>query len=183
MDDGSPIDEHIQSLEAAVPDPSRRMFLPLLATTMASLAAANLPAQAKQAVSSADAGTIWWNELRTRDPVQARSFYAGVIGWTPKMVGQDDMARPPAPGEKGYTLFMMRGQEAAGAEEIETDDPSPHRGWFTYIQVDDVDEAVRKATTLGGRVIQNPVDVPAVGRMAEIADPEGNRLGLVSPRT
>ena len=177
--DDLPTDERASSPEAAVPNPTRRLVLPLLATAMTTLAVGD--AQAKQAVSSADAGTIWWSELRTRDAGRAHAFYSGVLGWTAKTVAEGDSGRPPAPGEDAYTLFMMRGQEVAGAEEIDADDPSP--GWFTYVQVEDVDAAVRKATALGGKVVQQPTDVAGAGRMAEIADPEGNRLGLVSPRT
>jgi predicted enzyme related to lactoylglutathione lyase len=112
-----------------------------------------------------------------------RTFYAGVVGWTPKVVAQDDMTRPPTAGEKGYTLFTMRGQEVAGAEEIEAGDAAdPRSGWFAYVQVDNVDEAAERAAKHGGKVVQQPFDVPGVGRIAEIEDPEGNRVGLVSPR-
>ncbi len=184
MDHDLPIHDHVVPPADATPNPTRRSVLPLVGTTLAALAAGKLPAQAKPATSSADVGTIWWSELRTRDPERARAFYAGVIGWIPKMVAQDDMARPPAPGEKGYTLFMMRGQEVAGAEQIEPDDLTGLRqGWSTYVQVDDVDETLRKVATLGGKTTQQAVDVPGVGRFAVIEDPEGNRLGLVSPRT
>jgi predicted enzyme related to lactoylglutathione lyase len=171
-------DKRASSPEASAPNPTRRLVLPLLATTMATLAVGK--AQAKQAVAGADAGTIWWSELRTRDSSRAQAFYSGALGWTVKTVAEDDASRPPKPGESGYTLFMMRGQEVAGAEKIEDDDPHP--GWFTYVQVDDVDATVRKATALGGKVVQQPTDVPGVGRIGEIEDPEGNRLGLVSPR-
>jgi predicted enzyme related to lactoylglutathione lyase len=160
---------------------SRRVFLPALASS--GLVAAHLPAHAKQAVTASEAGTIWWSELRTRDPLGTRAFYAGVLGWTAKVVAQDDAARPPTAGEKSYTLFTVRGQEVAGAEELEADDPTRQRpGWFTYVQVDDVDEAAQKAIKHGGKVMQAPFDVAGVGRMAEIEDPEGNRVGLVSIR-
>lgn len=178
----SPTVEQAALQGAVVPDPGRRTLLPLLAATMAALATAKASAQAKQTVSNADTGTIWWSELRTRDSARARSFYAGAIGWTPKTVAQDNPTRPPAPGEKAYTLFLARGQEAAGVEEVEQGDTSTRPGWFTYVQVDDVDETVKKVVALGGKVVQEPIDVAAVGRMAEIEDPEGNRLGLVSPR-
>lgn len=164
---------------------TRRDVLPALTSAVATsaLVASSLPTQAKQAVSNSEAGTIWWNELYTRDPLAMRTFYASVIGWTPKIVAQNDTTRPPAAGEKSYTIFTMHGQEVAGAETIEPDDPGGRRpGWFAYVQVDDVDEAARKAIGGGGRVVEQPFDVPSVGRMAEIEDPEGNRIGLVSPR-
>jgi predicted enzyme related to lactoylglutathione lyase len=179
MGKNSPSRDQPEPVESST---TRRGVLPMLAGTITALAAATHPAQAKQTGSNPDSGTVWWTELRTRDPARARSFYAGVIGWTPKLVSQDDPTRPPASGEKDYTLFMMRGQEAAGAEEIRPDETSARPGWLTYVQVDDVDEAIKKVATLGGKVVQEPTDVVGVGRMAEIEDPEGNRLGLMSPR-
>jgi uncharacterized protein len=162
---------------------TRRIFLPALtaAVTSSGLAAAKPAAQGKQPpATSSDLGTVWWTELRTRNLAATRDFYAGVIGWTPKLVAQDDMNSPPAAGEKGYTLFMMHGEEVAGAEEI---DAGERPGWLTYIEVDNVDEAVARAAKRGGKIVQQPSDIAGVGRVAEIEDPEGNRLGLVAPRT
>lgn len=129
-----------------------------------------------------DVGTIWWAELRTNDPQKTQDFYANVLGWTPKLVAQNDTSRPPNAGEQGYTVFTMGDQEVAGAEAIpagETGKVKP--GWLTYVQVVDVDAAARKAIEHGGKIIQLPTDVTGVGRMAEIEDPEGNRVGLVAP--
>lgn len=175
--DGKPA-EPIGSARAAL---SRRSLLPVLAAS--GLAVTHLPARAKQAAANSESGTVWWSELRTRDPKATRAFYASVMGWTPKLVAQDDMARPPAAGEKAYTLFTVRGQEVAGAEEIGPDTQAGLRpGWFTYVQVDDVDEAARKAAQNGGKLVQEPFDIAGVGRFAEIEDPEGNRVGIVTPR-
>ncbi|KAB2915820.1 MAG: VOC family protein [Hyphomicrobiaceae bacterium] len=164
---------------------TRRLFLPTFVTALASsaVAAAGLSAQAKQQASSSDVGTIWWHELRTRNPAKAKAFYSGVVGWTPKVVAQEDTSRPPNPGEKDYVVFAVGEQDVAGAETINgTDTADVRPGWLTYIHVDDVDEASKWAVQLGGKVVQEPFDAPGVGRMAEIEDPEGNRVGLVSPR-
>jgi uncharacterized protein len=54
-------------------------------------------------------------------------------------------------------------------------------GWFTYIQVADVDAAVQRAQTTGGTVLR-PVDETADGsRVAVVSDPMGNVFGLVTP--
>lgn len=180
------VDRDIAAGEASDSNLTRRIFLPALTAAVATsgLAAAKPAAQTKPSAPNSEAGTVWWTELRTRDLTATRDFYAGVIGWTPKIVAQDDMTRPPAAGETGYTLFTMRGQEVAGAEKIEAGDAAGQRpGWFTYIQVEDVDEAAAKAAKQGGKVVQQPSDVAGVGRVAEIEDPEGNRIGLVAPRT
>ena len=165
---------------------TRRLFLPTFVTAVASsaVAAAGLSAQAKQQASGSDVGTIWWYELRTRDPAKAKAFYSGVVGWTPRVVAQEDTTRAPGPGEKDYLVFAVGEQDVAGAETINgTDTTDARPGWLTYIHVDDVDEASKWAVQLGGKVVQEPFDAPGVGRMAEIEDTEGNRVGLVSPRS
>jgi len=45
-------------------------------------------------------GEVWWTELNTRDPEEAREFYSKVVGWTPIRCG--DGRRDPA-GATGRT--------------------------------------------------------------------------------
>lgn len=127
-------------------------------------------------------GTVWWSELRTRNPGTARDFYSKVVGWTPKVVALEDSSRTPNEGEDQYTLFTIEGREAAGALLIDdTESASAPAMWFTYIQVSDVDAAARRAVELGGKMLNEPFDAPNVGRMAVVQDPEGARFGLINP--
>lgn len=166
----------------SAPAMTRRTMLPVFAS-LAVLPPA-LSAQAmEQPTDDSEAGTIWWAELRTREPQKTSEFYANVFGWSPKAVAQNDMQREPQEGEQAYTLFTKNGQEIAGAETITPTTPAEQKpGWITYIQVADIDEATRKVTESGGKVIQPSIDVPSVGRIAEVEDPEGNRIGLVAPQ-
>lgn len=160
---------------------TRRVLFPALASL--ALISPHLAAQAGDQAASSDAGNIWWAELRTRLPKQSVDFYAAVLGWTSKIVAQDDTTRPPAAGEQNYTVLSTHDGEVAGVEEIEPEDSAETKpGWLMYVQVDDIDDAIRKVTANGGKVIEPPVEVPGTGRMAEIEDPEGNRLGLVTPK-
>lgn len=128
-------------------------------------------------------GTVWWTELMTSDAGGARSFYSEAIGWTPSVVAMSDMSQPPAEGEEGYTIFMLGDTAVCGAMKM--DGPQfegvpPH--WFTYVAVDDVDARVEKVAELGGgEVLRQPFDVPGVGRIAIIKDPQGAALGLGTP--
>ena len=160
---------------------TRRTMLPVFASL--AVLPASLSAKAMEQTSDSEAGTIWWAELRTRAPQQTNEFYAKVFGWTPKAVAQADMERAPQEGEQAYTLFTKNGQEVAGAEEITPSAAATAKpGWITYIQVADIDEATRMVTENGGKVIQPSINVPTVGRIAEVEDPEGNRIGIVAPR-
>ena len=53
-------------------------------------------------------------------------------------------------------------------------------GWLPYVVVEDLDEAAKRAVSLGATVIASPVDGPA-GASVTIADPGGARLALFKP--
>jgi predicted enzyme related to lactoylglutathione lyase len=50
---------------------------------------------------------------------------------------------------------------------------------LVYVQVLDPDETLRKAEAMGGRRVLDPFDVPNGPTVAQMEDPEGNRIGLV----
>ena len=53
----------------------------------------------------------------------------------------------------------------------------PH--WNVYFNVDDVDASVRQAEELGAKTLAPAMDVPGVGRMAMMADPQGAAFGIL----
>ena len=52
-------------------------------------------------------------------------------------------------------------------------------GVSIFVQVLDPDETLRKAEEMGGRAVMQPFDVPGGPTIAQMADPEGNLVGLV----
>lgn len=104
-------------------------------------------------------------ELAARDRARLADFYSRLLGW--KSIDQ--------PGF-GYTLVQTsdgRGIDG-GVRELGPSGP----GVLVYAQVDDVDRVLANALALGAFLVQEPYDVPAIGRFAVFADPEGNRTGL-----
>ena len=53
--------------------------------------------------------------------------------------------------------------------------------WTPYIRVDDVDDVVRRAASMGGRVIVQPFVVSGIARIALILDSVGAHVGLWEP--
>ncbi|KAB2917797.1 MAG: VOC family protein [Hyphomicrobiaceae bacterium] len=153
-----------------------------LAAGVVTSAAAPRAASASTTVQGSEVGAVWWTELQTTDVERARTFYSQTLGWTPKVVALEDMTRPPAQGEKEYTLFMADGREVAGATKIdETAAEGTTPSWLTYVQVANVDAAALRAVELGGKLLEPPVDVPNTGRIAVVQDAEGVRIGLIAP--
>jgi hypothetical protein len=53
-------------------------------------------------------------------------------------------------------------------------------GWVTfYVSVDDVEEGLKRAESLGGTRVMGPMDVPEGPTIGLFNDPEGHLIGLV----
>lgn len=106
-----------------------------------------------------------WYELMTRDADAAQDFYARVLGWT-------ITPTPTAAGAPEYRVCAAPGG-AAVAGLMVPPEGGPAARWFFYVAVDDVDAAVAQAQAAGGAVHMPPFEVPGVGRLAFLADPQG----------
>ena len=105
-------------------------------------------------------------ELMTSDPTAARSFYSQLTGWSTQ---EWDGAQMP------YTMWM-NGETAVGGlmqlpEEAKQQGAPPH--WLAYIATPDADATVTVVSDRGGRLLHGPVDIPTVGRVAVLMDPQG----------
>ena len=112
-------------------------------------------------------GTPIWYELMTADPDASKAFYDNVIGWTIE-------ARPSGPmdyrmidsgngGQVGGVMRLTEEMIAGGAKPT----------WLFYIGVDDVDASIAKIEAAGGSVLMPAWDIPGIGRLAMVADPQG----------
>lgn len=119
----------------------------------------------------------FWHELMTPDPDAARPFYAAVIGFTfqawpdPAM----DYTIVNTPGGKGVGGLMKLPAEVAAMGA------PPH--WMGTVAVADVDAVAARCAELGGKVLNGPFDIPAVGRYAVLADPQGAAFSIMKPGT
>lgn len=111
-------------------------------------------------------GRFVWYDLMTSDTKSAETFYRNVIGWNAKDSGLAD---------RSYTIFSNGTTPVCGMMAIPDD--ARARGvppcWSGYIGVDDVDAFVARVEAAGGAVHHRPEDIPAVGRFAVAADPQG----------
>jgi predicted enzyme related to lactoylglutathione lyase len=114
-------------------------------------------------------GSFCWIELATTDQTAAKAFYTGLFDWTVAEF-------PMGPGQI-YTIFKKPAGDAASAYAMRPEERAqipPH--WNLYVAVENADEAAKKVTELGGKVIEGPFDVSTFGRMAVIQDPTGAYL-------
>jgi uncharacterized protein len=113
-------------------------------------------------------------EIPFDDKARAMKFYGNVFDWKltdmPEMsyvmaesVAVDEKQMPREPGAINGGLFQ-RPKEA------------PHPA--LYVSVDSIDEALKKVTAGGGKVVTPRTPIPGMGAYARIADTEGNVIGL-----
>lgn len=131
-------------------------------------------AAASKTTASAQGSHIWY-ELMTTDPSGAKAFYeAAVPGWS---IGER------LPGDTEYRMIGRSDGGSAGGL-LKLDDKMREHGarptWLGYIGVDDVDATVAQVEAKGGRALMPAFDIPQ-GRIAMVADPQGNPFYVMKP--
>jgi uncharacterized protein len=113
-------------------------------------------------------GAFSWNELSSPDPAKACEFYGSLLGWTFENM---DMGGGPC------HLIKVGGVSVGGIMKPPMDAPP---SWAPYITVASCDETTEKAKSLGATLCVGPFDVPTVGRMAVLQDPQGAIFQVIS---
>ncbi len=119
-------------------------------------------------------GDFIWYELMTDDADAAQDFYGEILGWTFRNLGQEDT---------DYRTFSA-GSETVGGIMPLTDEMTANGArpcWLGYIAVDSVDEAAASIEAEGGSIQREPWDIPGVGRMAFVADPQSAMFYIMRP--
>ena len=116
-------------------------------------------------------GAFSWSELMTSDPAAATAFYSALFGWT---VQTSDMGTGP------YHMVKLGDTAVGGVMGMPPDAPPMPPHWGCYVTVDSVDDTLAKCAALGGKTLVPAMDVPGVGRMAVIQDPQGAVLNVMA---
>lgn len=109
------------------------------------------------------AGSMVWHELTTDDPAKAAHFYETALGI------KIETTETPMP----YSTLMVHDHPVAGIFKLTPEMVGVPSSWNVYFGTDDVDATARKVQAVGGILIREPFDIPGVGRMAVIQDPQG----------
>lgn len=120
-------------------------------------------------------GDFIWYELMTTDADAAKNFYDAVVGWE---FGES------APEYHGYRMINTSDGSFAGGVLPLTDEMQEHGArpaWLGYLNVGDVDSKVASIEQAGGKKYMGPHDIPNVGRIAMLADPQGAPFYVMKP--
>jgi predicted enzyme related to lactoylglutathione lyase len=115
-------------------------------------------------------------EIQASDPAVLRTFYSTVFGWTFAKFGDEDYwvidTGTDEGGINGGLLPRNGPPPEAGA---------PISGCTMVLGLDDCQGYVDKAVAAGAQVALPVTEVPGVGLMAYLTDPEGTLFGLLQP--
>lgn len=121
------------------------------------------------------AGDFIWYELMTTDADAAGRFYSAIVpGWS-----FDERM----PGDLDYRAIEAGGGNAGGVLQLD-DSMRSHGGrpiWLGYVRVTDIDRSVASIEAAGGKALMPAFDVPNVGRIAMVADPQGAPIYIMKP--
>jgi predicted enzyme related to lactoylglutathione lyase len=106
-------------------------------------------------------------EIGSGDAAKSALFYGAVFGWSFADLGP---ARLIAGGAEGGPSGMLN---ALGHP--------PETYVMVYIQVADIDAALKAVTEHGGSCMVPPQPLPDGRRFAWVHDPAGNLIGLLTP--
>ena len=121
--------------------------------------------------------TVVHFEIPANDVERLRKFYAELFGWKiEKMPGPmeywiigtvpvDEKMMPLRPGVNGGLYKKER----------------PENKLVNYISVESIDKFMEKAKALGGKIVQPKQEVPGVGWIAIVLDPEDNQVAMLQP--
>ena len=106
---------------------------------------------------------VHWEILGT-DGKKLQEFYGTLFDW------KVDASNPMNYG-------MVDAEQSGVGGGIGAGDGQSHVTF--YVEVEDLQAALDKAESLGGKTVQGPMDVPGGPQLATFHDPEGHLIGLV----
>ena len=126
---------------------------------------------------SYEQGVFCWVDLSAHDMEAAKRWYSQLFGWQINKMDMGGgfayyMASTTETGDDGMPKTPGAINGGIYARTSETERP------MNYIDVDDIDAFVKKAESLGAKVLTPKQPIPGMGWSAQMIDPQGNAYGL-----
>lgn len=116
-------------------------------------------------------------EIIGRDPTKLRSYYGELFGWE-FQVGDATTEAVSQPGNYGF----VDGNAAGGGINGGVGGGESYEGRVLfYVSVPNVEAALSKAESLGGKRQMGPEGTPGDLVVGQFTDPEGHLIGVAGP--
>jgi len=113
-------------------------------------------------------------EVVGKDGDKLKKYYSELFGW-----------EIDSNNEMSYGMVSREGNQAPDGLGIGGGidaGPEGYEGHVTfYVAVDDIEEALQKAESLGGTRVMGPERIMDMLDLGQFKDPEGHLIGLVQP--
>ena len=113
-----------------------------------------------------------WAELLTKDMKAAETFYTTVVGWT---------VAPFEGSPDPYDMWMRASDAPIGGVMPIPQGMNYPPHWNFYVAVPNLDNAITQIERLGGKGLSEIIQVPNVGRMRAMLDPQGAMFSILEP--
>ena len=118
------------------------------------------------------ANEVAWVEVVGKDGEKLHRYYSELFGW-----------EIDANNEYHYGMITREGnlgRDGVGIGGGVGQGPEGYDGHVTfYVAVPDVEEALQKAESLGGKRVMGPEDIMGQVVLGQFTDPEGHLVGVV----
>jgi predicted enzyme related to lactoylglutathione lyase len=131
-------------------------------------------------------------EIHAKDMDKLQKFYEQLFGWKisgtgPEFGGYRMIMTGPGPDDIAAGKVTMENVGINGgmtprSGDMPTATQTAVNAFVNIIGVEDTDAMFKKGIELGGTESMAPMDVPHVGRLAYLKDPEHNVFGILKPQ-
>ena len=108
---------------------------------------------------------VHW-EIQTSNPEKVQEFFTKLFDWHVDANNPYNYGMVDTHAEGGINGGI--GGPGSGVNRV-----------TGYVQVDDLDAYLKKAESLGGKIVTPPMEIPGVVTLAHFSDPEGNVIGII----
>jgi len=113
-------------------------------------------------------------EVVGKDGDKLKKYYSELFGWEIDSNNEMSYGMVSREGNQAPDGLGIGGGIGAG--------PEGYEGHVTfYVAVDDIEEALQKAESLGGSRVMGPERIMDMLALGQFKDPEGHLIGLVQP--
>jgi predicted enzyme related to lactoylglutathione lyase/AcrR family transcriptional regulator len=130
------------------------------------------PREARPTVPPETPGHVAWRELHAGDGAAAWKFYSEFFGWTKG----DSLDTPMGV----YQTFFADDAPMGGMMTKMPQSPAPF--WLFYFNVPALDAAIARVKAAGGKLVNDPMQVPMGRWIAQCADPQGAMFALIASK-
>lgn len=114
--------------------------------------------------------------FRSVFPILSTADLEALVAFYSAALDGEEMYRFPDEGEPAYVALRVAGSELGIARDPDAPGPDASQRQSLWVYADDCDAATARLADAGATVITPPEDMPWGERVADLADPDGNRL-------